>query len=285
VRNVSKTFHARAGLFRRGAGTAALDDVSFDIRARETLALVGESGSGKSTIGRVIARLTAADTGDVHLGEIDLLALEGSALRKARSHVQMVFQDPYASLDPRCRIGATIAEPLEIRSVPKQEIAAKVADLLDRVGLEPAMAQRYPHQFSGGQRQRIAIARALAAGPSLVVADEPTSALDVSVQAQILDLIASLKRDEGLTLLFISHDLAVVRQIADRVAVMRQGRILELGPTEAVWTQPRHPYTEALIAAAPIPDPTRVRGRRAPLPGQYPTGPLTQVAPDHWMAA
>ncbi len=286
ARGVSKTFHARAGLFVKGPATRALDDVSLDIRQGETLALVGESGSGKSTLGRVLSRLTDADEGEIRLGELDLLAMEGKTLRAARRRIQMIFQDPYASLDPRHRIGSTIAEPIRIQTdLPKADRETRVAALLERVGLTAEMATRYPHEFSGGQRQRIAIARALAGGPELIIADEPTSALDVSIQAQILDLLAELKLEEGLTMLFISHDLAVVRQIADRVAVMRQGRILELGPIEAVWTAPRHPYTRALIDAAPVPDPTRRRGLRAPVPGEFPRLDLAEASPGHWVAA
>ncbi|SNR53359.1 dipeptide ABC transporter ATP-binding protein [Puniceibacterium sediminis] len=283
--HVSKTFHARAGLFASGLATRALDDVSLDIRQGETLALVGESGSGKSTLGRVITRLTDADHGAVTLGEENLLTLRGKSLRAARRKIQMIFQDPYASLDPRQRIGTSIAEPIAIHTtLSRAERQDRVGGLLARVGLTPEMAARYPHEFSGGQRQRIAIARALAAGPVLIVADEPTSALDVSIQAQILDLLADLKREEGLTMLFISHDLAVVRQIADRVAVMRQGRILELGPTEAVWTAARHPYTRALIDAAPVPDPTRPRGVRRPVSGDFAIGALREAALGHWVA-
>ncbi|MEM6666344.1 MAG: ATP-binding cassette domain-containing protein, partial [Pseudomonadota bacterium] len=241
---------------------------------------------GKSTLGRVIARLTTADTGTVDLDGRNLLDLEGAALRAERRRVQLIFQDPYASLDPRQRIGSTIGEPIRIHGdLARPDREARVAALLERVGLSADMAKRYPHEFSGGQRQRIAIARALAAGPDLIIADEPTSALDVSIQAQILDLLADLKREEGLTMLFISHDLAVVRQISDRVAVMRNGRILELGPTRTVWTAPQHPYTRTLIDAAPRPDPSRQSEARPPLEDAYPTGRLTETTPGHWVAA
>ncbi|MEM8571067.1 MAG: ABC transporter ATP-binding protein [Pseudomonadota bacterium] len=286
ARNLRKTFRARAGLLGTGSVTHAIDDVSLDVRRGETFALVGESGSGKSTLGRVFARLTDADDGEVTLGGQDLIALRGNALRAVRHRVQMIFQDPYASLDPRQRIGSTIAEPIRIQAkLPRKERQNRVMALLKRVGLGSEAAARYPHEFSGGQRQRIAIARAIAAGPDLIVADEPTSALDVSIQDQILVLLAELKREDGLTLLFISHDLAVVRQIADRVAVMRCGRVLEMGPTEEVWRNPRHAYTRALIDAAPRPDPTRKRGVRAPLTGSYPSGDLIEAAPGHWVAA
>lgn len=284
--NISKTFKTRGALFSREDGHKALDDVSLDIRRGETLALVGESGSGKTTLGRVIARLTDAEAGTVRLDGADLTALSGRDLQAQRRAVQMVFQDPYASLDPRQTVGRTIAEPMIVHeTLSKAERSARVQALLDKVGLSPDMAQRYPHEFSGGQRQRIAIARAIAAKPALVIADEPTSALDVSIQARILDLLDSLKRSEALTMLFISHDLAVVRQIADRVAVMRNGRILELGPAANLFADPKHPYTRALIEVAPVPDPARKRGKRPALQGDFPTGPLAQVAPGHWVAA
>ncbi|MEM7521978.1 MAG: ABC transporter ATP-binding protein [Pseudomonadota bacterium] len=285
VSNITKTFKARGTIFKRDAITKALDSVSLEIRRGETLALVGESGSGKTTLGRVIARLTEAEAGQVVMDGTDLTALSGRALQTERRAVQMVFQDPYASLDPRRTVGSTVAEPMIVHdALPKPDRNARVQALLKRVGLTPEMAERYPHEFSGGQRQRIAIARAIAANPTLVVADEPTSALDVSIQARILDLLDALKRSEDLTMLFISHDLAVVRQIADRVAVMRHGRILELGPSASLFAGPKHPYTRALIDVAPVPDPTRKRGKRPALEGDYPTGPLAQIAPGHWVA-
>ncbi len=285
ARNLHKTFRGQRGLGSAGPKTKALDDVSLDIRRGETLALVGESGSGKSTLGRVFLRLAEADQGSVEFNNIDLLALTGSQLRLARCKIQMIFQDPYASLDPRQSVGSAIAEPIIIQgSVTKSDRRETVDSLLTRVGLTPEMANRFPHEFSGGQRQRIAIARAIAAGPDLIIADEPTSALDVSIQAQILDLLADLKQEKGLTMLFISHDLAVVRQVADRVAVMRQGRILELGPVDDVWSSPLHPYTKALIEAAPVPDPLRKRGLRTPMPGRFAIGKLTEATPGHWVA-
>lgn len=286
VRNGTKTFKSSGALFRRGDGHRALDDVSLDICRGETLALVGESGSGKTTLGRVIARLTEADGGQVLLDGSDLTNLTGHALQTARRAVQMVFQDPYASLDPRQTVGRTIAEPMIIHeTLSKADRTQRVQALLRKVGLGPDMARRYPHEFSGGQRQRIAIARALSAGPSLVVADEPTSALDVSIQARVLHLLDELKQSECLTMLFISHDLAVVRQIADRVAVMRNGRILELAPSAALFAEPKHPYTRALIDVAPVPDPTRKLGPRPVLKGEYPAGPLAEVATGHWVAS
>ncbi|MEM9342965.1 MAG: ABC transporter ATP-binding protein [Pseudomonadota bacterium] len=286
ARDITKTFRSRGTLLRRDDGQRALDNVSLDVRRGETLALVGESGSGKTTLGRVIARLTDADSGRILLDGTDLTKLSGRALQAQRRAVQMVFQDPYASLDPRLTVGRTIAEPMIIHeSLSKAERLHRVDRLLQKVGLSGDMALRYPHEFSGGQRQRIAIARAIAAQPTVVIADEPTSALDVSIQARVLDLLDDLKQSEDLTMLFISHDLAVVRQIADRVAVMRNGRILELGPSARLFAAPKHPYTRALIDVAPVPDPTRKRGKRPVLQGDYPVGPLTQTAPDHWVAA
>lgn len=285
VRNITKSFQTRGALFKSGTAHRALNDVSLEVRRGETLALVGESGSGKTTLGRVIARLTEADAGQVLLEDTDLTGLNGRDLQTRRRAVQMVFQDPYASLDPRQTVGRTIAEPMIIHdTLTKADRTQRVDSLLAKVGLSADMARRYPHEFSGGQRQRIAIARAMAARPTLVVADEPTSALDVSIQARVLDLLENLKQSERLTMLFISHDLAVVRKIADRVAVMRNGRILELGPASALFAAPKHPYTRALIDVAPVPDPTRKRGKRPVLQGDYPTGPLQEVDAGHWVA-
>lgn len=286
VSDVNKTFSGSGSRLFRSQGTRALDSVSLKVRTGETLALVGESGSGKTTLGRVIARLTEADSGKIQLNSLDLTGCKGPRLRAARRQVQMIFQDPYASLDPRQTVGHTIAEPLIIHEkLRRSDRNERVRQLIEKVGLEADMARRYPHEFSGGQRQRIAIARAIAASPSLVIADEPTSALDVSVQARILDLLEELKRGEELTMLFISHDLAVVRQIADRVAVMRHGKILELGPTTQIFAAPGHPYTRALIDVVPVPDPARKRGVRPVLEGSYPAGPLVEVSPGHWIAS
>jgi peptide/nickel transport system ATP-binding protein len=285
AKQLSKSFSGGRAFGIAASETKAVDDVSLDILQGETLALVGESGSGKSTLGRILARLTKADQGSVTLGATNLLSLEGAPLRQERRKIQMIFQDPYASLDPRQSIGAAIAEPIKIQTtLSKAARQERVAQLLTRVGLTADMARRFPHEFSGGQRQRVAIARAIAAGPELIIADEPTSALDVSIQAQILELLSDLKSENGLTMLFISHDLAVVRQVSDRVAVMRQGRILELGPTEAVWGAPRHPYTKALIDAAPIPDPSRKRAVRSPILDTFKVAPLSEAAPGHWVA-
>ena len=285
AKHLSKSFSGGRAFGIAASETKAVDDVSLDILQGETLALVGESGSGKSTLGRILARLTKADRGSVTLGATNLLSLEGAPLRQERRKIQMIFQDPYASLDPRQSIGAAIEEPIKIQTtLSKAARQERVAQLLTRVGLTADMARRFPHEFSGGQRQRVAIARAIAAGPELIIADEPTSALDVSIQAQILELLSDLKSENGLTMLFISHDLAVVRQVSDRVAVMRQGKILELGPTEAVWGAPRHPYTKALIDAAPIPDPSRKRAARSPILDTFKVGPLSEAAPGHWVA-
>lgn len=285
IRNLSKTFTSGGFFRKRKVQTTALDDLSLDVFMGETLAVVGESGSGKSTLGRALMRLISVDQGSIEMrtpgqvsrDAINLLDLKGKALRRARRHIQMVFQDPYASLDPRVKIGKTIEEPMTIHSNlhakgsgpdRKKEVdlsnAQRVQQLLVRVGLSEDMAERYPHEFSGGQRQRIAIARALACNPKILVADEPTSALDVSVQAQVLDLLEQLKQDLGLTMIFISHDLAVVNKIADRVAVMRQGQIVELGLKNDVLKSPQHAYTKALIHAAPIPDPDKRRARNRP---------------------
>ncbi|MEP0320951.1 ABC transporter ATP-binding protein [Bauldia litoralis] len=277
---VSKTFGGRTG-------TRALDRVSLDVMAGEVVALVGESGSGKSTLGRAVARLLDVDDGAILVDGHNMAEMRGATLRRARARVQMIFQDPYASLDPRFSIGRTVAEPMLIHGgVGRREASERAAALLQRVGLDRPMARRFPHEFSGGQRQRVAIARALAAGPKIIVADEPTSALDVTIQAQVLDLLAELRDEQGIALLFISHDLAVVRQISSRVAVMRSGRLLEMGPTEAVLGSPRHAYTRALLSAAPVPDPAkRGRVRVTVAAGSYPDGPLVEAAPGHWVAS
>jgi oligopeptide/dipeptide ABC transporter ATP-binding protein len=262
VRDLVKHYHAR-GLLRADAHPVrAVEGVSFDVAKGETLALVGESGCGKSSVGRTILRLQEPTGGTAVFEGRDLFTLDRIALRRMRRRMQIIFQDPYSSLNPRMTVGAAIAEGIEIhRLASGKDVGRRVGELLEEVGLDPGYAGRYPHEFSGGQRQRIGIARALAVQPSFIVCDEPVSALDVSVQAQVLNLLADLQRDRGLAYLFIAHDLAVVRQIARRVAVMYLGRIVEEGPTEALLRQPRHPYTVALLSAVPEPDPARQRSR------------------------
>jgi oligopeptide/dipeptide ABC transporter ATP-binding protein len=266
-------------LMRSRTYIRAVDDVSLDLMPRETLALVGESGCGKSTLGRLLLRLTEPTAGRSVYDGTDLMALGSTAMRRMRRHLQMVFQDPFGSLSPRLTIGQIIAEPLRAHGVAgtRVQLRDKVAELLLAVGLLPEHARRYPRQFSGGQRQRIGIARAIAAEPSVIVADEPVSALDVSVQAQVINLLQDIQRTRGLSYLFIAHDLAVVRHIADRVAVMYLGRIVELGPKRAVYAAPHHPYTQALLSAAPSPDPDAARTRivlegDVPNPSRVPSG-------------
>ncbi len=265
--------HYRTGSWVSGGTRTvyAVNGVTLSVTSGETLALVGESGCGKSTLGRAILWLDPPTAGRVVFEGQDLAQIDRRALRALRRRMQIVFQDPYSSLNPRLTTGASVSEGLEIhRLVPRNEMASRVAALLEEVGLDPGMATRYPHEFSGGQRQRIGIARALAVEPTFLVCDEPVSALDVSVQAQILNLFVDLQRRRGLAYLFIAHDLAVVRQIAHRVAVMYLGVLMEEGTTETVIGRPRHPYTRALISAVPEPDPERQRTRIV-LPGDPPS--------------
>ncbi|MEO6055261.1 MAG: ATP-binding cassette domain-containing protein, partial [Gemmatimonadales bacterium] len=262
VRDLVK--HYTAGGFFRGAEAPvrAVDGVSFEVARGETLALVGESGCGKSSVGRTVIRLQEPTSGEAVFDGTDVFKLDRRALRQLRRRMQIIFQDPYSSLNPRMRVGAAVAEGIEIhRLATGPEVGRRVGALLEEVGLDPGYASKYPHEFSGGQRQRIGIARALAVEPSFIVCDEPVSALDVSVQAQVLNLLADLQRERGLSYLFIAHDLAVVRQIATRVAVMYLGRIVESGPTETLLSEPRHPYTVALRSAVPEPDPKQQRPR------------------------
>jgi oligopeptide transport system ATP-binding protein len=275
VRDLKVHFAVRRGLLQRAVGTVkAVDGISFDVARGTTLGLVGESGCGKSTTGRALLRLVEPTSGSVRLGGTDLVKLSDRDLRRERRRMQMIFQDPYASLNPRMTILDTVAEPLGIHGLVKtsRERLLRVAQLLETVGLEPAYMRRYPHEFSGGQRQRIGIARALALSPELIVADEPVSALDVSIQAQIVNLLAQLQKDLGLTYLFIAHDLAVVRHLSREIAVMYLGRIVERASTEALFARPAHPYTQALLSAIPIPDPKIERKRkRLVLTGDVPS--------------
>jgi peptide/nickel transport system ATP-binding protein/oligopeptide transport system ATP-binding protein len=279
VRDLVKHFVAKRSAFGRTlASVKAVDGVTFAIQPGETLALVGESGCGKSTVGRLVMRLIDPTSGQVFLDGTDVTNLSESAVRPYRRHVQLIFQDPFASLNPRMTVGQILAEPLMLHDVvPSNRRGERVAELLDQVGLRPDQAARYPHEFSGGQRQRIVIARALAVEPKVIVCDEPVSALDVSIRAQILNLLKDLQAKLGLAYIFISHDLSVVKHIANRVAVMYLGRIVESGPAEAVFADPRHPYSRALLSAIPVASPLARRDRRllegdVPSPLHPPTG-------------
>jgi oligopeptide transport system ATP-binding protein len=269
VRDLHKHFPIKEGLLieRTVGAVKAVDGVSFDIAQGETLGLVGESGSGKSTTGYCILQLLKPTSGSIKFEGIELTELGREELRRMRREMQIIFQDPYSSLDPRMTVGDIVAEPLIVHRIGnRRERALRVRELLDLVGFNPSFTNRYPHEFSGGQRQRIGIARALALSPKLIVCDEPVSALDVSIQAQILNLLKDLQenlRDLGLTYLLIAHDLAVVRAMSDRIAVMNRGKLVEIGPAEEVYSNPKDDYTKALLSAVPIPDPRAMKERKA----------------------
>jgi oligopeptide transport system ATP-binding protein len=275
VRNLKMHFPITQGIIiqRRVGAIKAVDGVSFDILRGETLGLVGESGCGKSTTGRAILQLYRPTAGDVFFEDVNLTDVKGERLRQMRRHMQMIFQDPYASLNPRMTVGDIIGEPLTVHNISKgKERREKVQELLRVVGLNPYFVNRYPHEFSGGQRQRIGVARALAVQPDFIICDEPISALDVSIQAQIINLLEDLQRDFNLTYLFIAHDLSVVRHISDRVAVMYLGKIVELTDRKELYDNPLHPYTQALLSAVPIPDPVvEEKRRRMILEGDVPS--------------
>ena len=280
VKNLTKYFPIKGGIFAREVNRVhAVDGVSFDIAAGETLGMVGESGCGKSTTGRCILRLIEPSSGEVKFNGQNVSAMGADALREVRRDMQIIFQDPFASLNPRMTVKAIIGEALTIHKLtPSPEsYRARIVDLLETVGLNADHMKRFPHEFSGGQRQRIGIARALAVSPKLIVCDEPVSALDVSIQAQVINLLEDLQAKMGLTYLFIAHDLSVVEHISNRVAVMYLGRIVEIAPSRQLYTQPKHPYTEALLSAVPIPDPSAKKKRivltgDVPNPVNRPTG-------------
>ncbi len=272
VRGLRKYYGLKGGLLARATEQVrAVDGVSLDIASGETLGLVGESGCGKSTTGRCIMRLVEPSGGEIHFGGRDVTGLQGEALRGLRREMQIIFQDPYASLNPRHTVRGLIGEALVIHGLAsgRQDLTDQVAHLLETVGLQADHMHRFAHEFSGGQRQRIGIARALAVRPKLIVCDEPVSALDVSVQAQVINLLEDLQDQFGLTYLFIAHDLSVVEHISDRVAVMYLGRVVEIAPARALYDNPRHPYTEALLSAVPIPDP-KLKRKRIVLRGDVP---------------
>ena len=266
VTDLHKHFPIREGLLidRKVGEMRAVDGVSFDIAAGETLGLVGESGSGKSTTGYCVLQLLKPTSGSIRFEGTELTTLGREDMRRMRREMQIVFQDPYSSLDPRMTVGDIVGEPLVVHGIgTRRDRSVRIRELLDVVGFDPGYTNRYPHEFSGGQRQRIGIARALALSPKLIVCDEPVSALDVSIQAQILNLLKDLQRDFSLTYLFIAHDLAVVRSMSDRIAVMNRGKLVEIGLAEEVYTNPQNEYTQALLTAVPVPDPRAMKERKA----------------------
>ena len=281
VDGLVKHFPITRGIFRRQVGTVkAVDGISFEIKGRETLGLVGESGCGKSTTGRVILQLLEATSGKVFFKEHELTSISKTDLRKQRPQMQMIFQDPQDSLNPRMTVGSIISEPmLEHQRLKKKQRQERVEQLLNSVGLDPNVTNRYPHEFSGGQRQRIGIARALSLSPDFIICDEPIAALDVSIQAQVINLLEDLQEEFGLTYLFISHDLSMIRHIANRVAVMYLGRIVELASSQELYSRPVHPYTKALLSAVPLHDPVMEKKRKrtiltgdVPSPADPPSG-------------
>ncbi len=270
VKNLRKSFRIRDSLGRTSGQLVAVNDISFSVKQGETLGLVGESGCGKSTAGKLILQLLQPDSGEVLFSGEELTGLSAKQMRPYRRHLQMIFQDPFSSLNPRMTVGAILREPLLIhRLAPPRQLRDRVIELLEKVGLSAEHEQRYPHEFSGGQRQRVGIARALAVEPQLIIADEPVSALDLSVQAQILNLLQKFQKEQGLSYIFIAHDLAVIEHVSDRIAVMYLGKIVELTNAEELYKNPRHPYTEALLNAVPTPDPGHPRP--AALSGEIPS--------------
>jgi peptide/nickel transport system ATP-binding protein/oligopeptide transport system ATP-binding protein len=272
VKNLKKYFYQGGGPFKKKEAIKALDNVSFYIKRNEILGLVGESGCGKTTCGKLILRLINPTAGSIYFDGHDITHLKPKQMSEFRRKMMIIYQDPYGSLDPRMTIGAAIAEPIEVHKLTstKEEKENKIVELMEKVGLTPDQINRYPHEFSGGQRQRIGIARALATNPTFIVADEPVSALDVSIQAQIINLLKDLQKDFGLTMLFITHDLSVIKHTSDRIAVMYAGKLVELTSKQDLFIEPFHPYTRALLSAIPVPDPER-QTKYIPLTGEVPS--------------